>query len=113
MKTLNLNTALIIIIAVMATWMVRGCLTPTPKNAEIEVLKEKSKHKEEMRLKDSIYYTGQLQGKDSVISVLMQRSGEKQVQYIQLKSDYGKIRPTVDAYSNSELLKRANGWQPE
>ena len=110
MKSLNINTILLVAIAVMATWMVKGCLTKSPPNEKAIRLEEQVKHKEEIRLKDSVYYSGLLQNKDSVIMALMSRSVEKQVQYVQLKTDYGKIRPTVESYNGSELLKRANGF---
>jgi di/tricarboxylate transporter len=113
MKNLNLNTILMVVIAVMATWMIRGFLTKSPPNEKAIRLELEGEYKERERIKDSAYYSEIIQSKDSVISVLLSKSTEKQVQYIQLKSDEKKIRPTVESYSNNELLRRANGWQSE
>lgn len=109
----NITSILLIGIAVFMTLQVKSCFDKTPPNEDAIRAKLEAKHKEEMRLKDSVYYTGQLQGKDSVIAALLTRTSEKQIQYIQLKNDEKKIRPTVESYSTNELLKRANGWVAE
>jgi uncharacterized lipoprotein YehR (DUF1307 family) len=114
-KFLNDNKAIIlwVFIAVVVVLQVKSCTDKTPPNEKLIRLEEQGKHKEEIRLRDSVYYTGELAGKDSVISVLLNRTTEKQIQYVQLKNDEKKIRPTVESYSNNELLKRANDWKPE
>lgn len=109
----NIVAILFIFIAVVLTIMVVNFFRKTPLNAEIEVLKVEGKHKEEMRLKDSVYFTERIASKDSVILILQTRTAEKQIQYVQLKTDEKKIRPTVESYSNNELLRRANGWVAE
>lgn len=109
----NLNTILIIAVAVLLTLQISSWFRGKVVNEKAIRLDEQGKAKEQIRLKDSVYYSWRLTAQDSVIAMLKQQTGQKQIQYVQLKNDYGKIRPTVDAYSNNELLRRANEWQPE
>jgi len=109
----NKTTILLIAVAVLLTLQISSMFRKSPVNEKAIRLDEQGKAKEQLRLKDSVYYTGQLAGRDSIIAALKQQAGQKQIQYVQLKNDYGKIRPTVDAYSSNELLRRANEWRPE
>lgn len=108
----NIVAILLIIVVVFVTLQLTAMFRNSSPDEKLIRLDEQAKHKEELRLRDSVHYSGLIQSKDSIISVLLQRTNEKQIQYVQLKNDEKKIRPTVESYSSSELLRRANGWQP-
>lgn len=108
----NVNILGWVVIAVLVTMLLTSLFRKSAPNEDAIRAEMEAKHKEEMRVKDSVYYTRVIASQDITIAALLQRTTEKQIQYVQLKTDYGKIRPTVESYSNSELLRRANAWSP-
>jgi hypothetical protein len=99
----NITSVLLIIVAVLVTLqissMFRRAPAPVDNREEIKAVQA-----------ERDYYRGKF---DSVISAGKQRDTVWIKETVQLKTQYEKIRPTVESYSSNELLRRANGWQPE
>ena len=98
----NLTTILIVIVAVLMTAIIMSTCSKSPKPID---------NREEIKLvrEERDYYRGKY---DSVISQARERDTLLIMQTIQQKTNYEKIRPTVESYNNNELLRRANEWRP-
>lgn len=100
--TNHITTILLIAIAVLATWQVKGCLTKTPPNEELIRNEMKLKALEESRIRDSVYYAEKIALKDTQIVILKTAISNnktfivKSNERIQAIPDWVNSRPIID-----------------
>ena len=101
-----------IAISVLVTIQIISIFSKSPVNATAIRNEEKAKYIEANRIKDSVYYTRMLAEKDTTISSLLDQLKTNTPKLQANKIIYDKVKPSVDALPVSELIERANRFQP-
>lgn len=99
------NDILLIAAVAMATWLIRGCFTPTKVNEKMIRNEEKIKYLEKERVEDSIVWVKREAAIDSLLALSV-------IRYDQLENRKQPIRyviqntPTVISNYDREQLRR-------
>lgn len=106
----NLTPILFIAIAVIATWQIRGCMTPSPPNEELIIAKERIKILEEKRMNDSVILVQTRMFYDSLVSLSKEKSSQLSKQYQSTKVIYEKIPVIVNSYDREQLRNAVSNY---
>lgn len=99
----NIASILLIIVAVLATILIRSLFSKTHKPEQMIRNEERIKYLEADRLKDSAVFHQQINWYDSLLAVEMSKDKELQIKYVPLKRVYDKIPVTVDNLDKQQL----------
>jgi hypothetical protein len=106
MKGINLNTILLIAIAVFITLQLKSCFSKSHKPEQMVRNEERIKYLEQERIKDSINYVEVMAMYDSLIVISKQKSIILSTQYTSIKKRLNEI-PIIIGNLNNEDLRRA------
>ena len=108
----NVTTILIVVLAIAVTVLVM-ILTKKPQvSEEMIVNRERVKHLEEIRLRDSVQYEKDMSAKDSIIQNIKDDFAATTPKLQQSRNETKKIPVVINSLNNNELLNRANSFTP-
>jgi hypothetical protein len=106
------NTILWVALAVFGTLYIESCFHKIPPNEKMIRDEERIKSLEATRLVDSATYAKIAQVQTDSIKALKDQLAIIPPQVEKLKIIHDKIPVIINAVDNSELLRRANGFDP-
>lgn len=101
----SLTTILIIIVAVLATWMASLYFGKVRKTESMIRNEERLKHSEDLRIRDSVAFVERTTFYDSVIAASDQRYAELEAKKQPIYNAIKNIRTTVPDYTKDELRR--------
>jgi len=105
MKSINLNTILLIGIIALATWQIRGCFTKTPLPEKMIRNEERIKYLEAQRLTDSVALIETRVKYDSLVTVSIQKSEQLAGKFKATKVIYETIPVIINSYDREQLRR--------
>lgn len=100
------NDILLIAAVAMATWLIRGCFTPTKVNEKMIRNEERIKYLEKERVEDSIVWVKREAAIDSLLALSVIRYEQLESKKQPLTIRYERI-PTIVNDFDREQLRRA------
>jgi hypothetical protein len=105
MKGINLNTILLIAIAVFITLQLKSCFSKSHKPEQMVRNEERIKYLEQERIKDSINYVEVMAMYDSLIVISKQKSVVLAGQYTTTKKRLNEIPVIVNDFDREQLRR--------
>jgi len=107
---INLNTALLIGVAVLLTLQLKSCFDKVEKPEQMIRNEERLKYLEQERIKDSINYVEVMAMYDSLIVISKQKFDELENKKQPIKNAIKQVSNTVDNFDREQLRREfANG----